>query len=63
MELESKPKALDALERTVLQKRIEQTALKQESDSASKQRLKTLETELTGLQQQVEELKLALIYK
>jgi ATP-dependent Clp protease ATP-binding subunit ClpB len=50
MELESKPKSLDALERQLLQKRIEQTALKQENDAASKQRLKALEGELATLQ-------------
>ncbi len=56
MELESKPKALDALERQLLQKRIEQTALKQETDVASKQRLKALEAELTPLQHQLNDL-------
>lgn len=56
MELESKPKALDSLERKLLQLKIEQTALKGESDTASKQRLKALEAELATTQTQHDEL-------
>ena len=44
--VDSKPEALDELDRRVLQLRIEREALKRERDAASQQRLKILEGEL-----------------
>ena len=42
MEIDSKPEALDRLERRIIQLKIEQEALKKEQDEASKRRLATL---------------------
>jgi ATP-dependent Clp protease ATP-binding subunit ClpB len=56
MEVDSKPEELDALDREILQKQIEAEALKKEDDSASKDRLETLEKELADLQQRSGEL-------
>jgi ATP-dependent Clp protease ATP-binding subunit ClpB len=52
MEVDSKPEALDALDRDIFQKQIEAEALKKEDDKASKDRLEKLEKELADLQQQ-----------
>jgi ATP-dependent Clp protease ATP-binding subunit ClpB len=51
MEVDSKPEALDALDREILQKQIEAEALKKEDDKASKDRLEKLEKELGELQE------------
>jgi len=51
MEVDSKPEALDAIDRELLQKQIEAEALKQESDEASRDRLTTLEKDLAELQE------------
>ena len=56
MEVDSKPEALDALDRDILQKQIEAEALKKEDDKLSKDRLATLERELAELQQHSAEL-------
>jgi len=56
MEVESKPEEIENLDRRILQLRIEREALKKESDSASKERLKRLEEELANLEQQSSEL-------
>jgi ATP-dependent Clp protease ATP-binding subunit ClpB len=56
MEIDSKPEALDRLERRVIQLKIEREALKKESDEASKKRLQTLETELESLERQYSDL-------
>ena len=56
MEADSKPEELDKIDRELLQKQIEAEALKKEKDVASKDRLKTLEKELTDLQDQSSEL-------
>ena len=56
MEVDSKPEALDALDREILQKQIEAEALKKEDDRASKERLEKLERELSELQQQSAEM-------
>ncbi|MBY4893898.1 ATP-dependent chaperone ClpB [Rhodobacteraceae bacterium N5(2021)] len=56
MEVDSKPEELDALDRQILQLQIEAEALKQESDTASKDRLETLEKDLSGLQEQSAEM-------
>jgi ATP-dependent Clp protease ATP-binding subunit ClpB len=52
MEADSKPEALDAIDRELLQKRIESEALKKETDTASKDRLAKLEKDLSTLQEQ-----------
>jgi ATP-dependent Clp protease ATP-binding subunit ClpB len=49
MEIDSKPEALDRLERRIIQLKIEQEALKKEKDEASRKRLRTLEETLSGL--------------
>ncbi len=49
MEMDSKPEALDKLERRLIQLKIEREALKKETDEASKQRLADLESLIQGL--------------
>ncbi|HTT05149.1 MAG TPA: ATP-dependent chaperone ClpB [Steroidobacteraceae bacterium] len=49
MEIDSKPEALDRLERRIIQLKIEQEALKKEEDEASRRRLSTLQQTLAGL--------------
>ncbi len=56
MQIDSKPKALDELERQVMQLEIEREALRKESDEASKQRLEALEKELADLRESSSEL-------
>ena len=56
MEVDSKPEELDALDREILQKQIEAEALRLEDDAASKDRLKTLEKELSDLEQRSAEM-------
>ncbi len=51
MQVDSKPEALDELDRRVLQLKIEREALKREEDAASKDRLATLERELSELEE------------
>ena len=51
MEVDSKPEELDALDREILQKRIEAAALEKEDDDASKARLRKLEEELSTLEE------------
>ncbi len=46
MEIDSKPAALDAVERRIMQMEIEREALKKERDSASRERLAALEAEI-----------------
>jgi ATP-dependent Clp protease ATP-binding subunit ClpB len=50
MEIDSKPEELDKLERKLIQLKIEQEALKKESDPASKQRLDTLTDQINEMQ-------------
>ncbi len=50
MAVDSKPEALDELDRRIIQLKIEREALKKESDDASKLRLGKLETELADLE-------------
>jgi ATP-dependent Clp protease ATP-binding subunit ClpB len=52
MQIDSKPEALDELDRRIIQLKIEREALKKESDQASKDRLQRLEKELTDLEEQ-----------
>ncbi|MCP5405562.1 MAG: ATP-dependent chaperone ClpB [Pseudomonadaceae bacterium] len=56
MEIDSKPKALDSVDRQLMQLKIEREALGKESDAASKQRLKELESEIAALQKQSDDL-------
>lgn len=50
MQVDSKPEEIDELDRRIVQLKIEREALKKEDDRASKDRLKTLEEELKGLE-------------
>jgi ATP-dependent Clp protease ATP-binding subunit ClpB len=52
MQVDSKPEELDSIDREIMRRRIEQEALKKESDAGSKARLKNLETELISLEKQ-----------
>ena len=52
MEVDSKPEALDAIDRDILQKQIEVEALRLEDDRASRDRLERLERELSDLKEQ-----------
>jgi ATP-dependent Clp protease ATP-binding subunit ClpB len=52
MQIDSKPEALDELDRRIIQLKIEREALKKESDSASKDRLANLEKELANLEEE-----------
>ncbi len=56
MEIDSKPEAMDKLDRRIVQLKIEREALKKETDDASKKRSETLEEELAGLERQYAEL-------
>ena len=56
MQVDSKPEELDALDRQILQMQIEEEALKLEDDAASKDRLETLQKELSDLQEQSAEM-------
>src|SRR5258708_523010 len=56
MEIDSKPEALDKLERRIIQLRIEQEALKKEKDEASRKRLAVLEDTLATLQKEYADL-------
>ncbi len=51
MQVDSKPEELDELDRRIMQLKIEQEALKKETDAASKERLKKLASELAELQE------------
>jgi ATP-dependent Clp protease ATP-binding subunit ClpB len=52
MQVDSKPEALDELDRRIMQRKIEREALKKETDSASKDRLAKLEKEIVNLEEQ-----------
>jgi ATP-dependent Clp protease ATP-binding subunit ClpB len=56
MEVDSKPESIDALDRQIIQLKIEAEALKKEKDAASKERLETLTKELHALEKQSAEL-------
>jgi ATP-dependent Clp protease ATP-binding subunit ClpB len=56
MEIDSKPEALDRLERRIIQLKIEREALKKELDEASKRRLATLQETLSGLEKEYADL-------
>ncbi len=52
MEVDSKPEALDELDRKIIQLKIEREALKKEKDKASRERLEKLEKELEKLEEE-----------
>ena len=56
MEMDSKPEAMDRLERRLIQLKIEREALTKEDDKASRERLAKLEEEITKLEQEFAEL-------
>jgi ATP-dependent Clp protease ATP-binding subunit ClpB len=51
MQIDSKPEAIDELDRRIIQLKIEREALKKESDPGAKERLKNLEKELAEFEQ------------
>ncbi len=55
-EIDSKPQALDEVDRQVIQHEIERQALKKEKDKASKDRLENIEKELANLKEKSHEL-------
>ena len=56
-EIDSKPQALDKVDRQIMQLEIEREALKKEKDKASKERLSRLEKELADLKESSKELR------
>ncbi|HEV7275522.1 MAG TPA: ATP-dependent chaperone ClpB [Devosiaceae bacterium] len=56
MAVDSKPEALDELDRRIMQLKIEREALKKETDDASKTRLGRLEQELSELEEEAQQL-------
>jgi ATP-dependent Clp protease ATP-binding subunit ClpB len=56
MEIDSKPEEMDKLYRRLIQLKIEQVALKKESDAASKKRLEILEEDIAGLEKEYSDL-------
>jgi ATP-dependent Clp protease ATP-binding subunit ClpB len=56
IEIDSKPEAMDRLERRIIQLKIEREALKKESDEASRKRLEDLEAQLADLEKQFSDL-------
>ena len=56
MEIDSKPEAMDKLDRRLIQLKIEREALKKESDDASRKRLDVLQAEITDLEKKYSDL-------
>ena len=56
MEIDSKPEALDKLDRRLIQLKIEREAMKKETDDASKKRLQAIEDEITKLSREYSDL-------
>jgi ATP-dependent Clp protease ATP-binding subunit ClpB len=52
MQVDSKPEALDEIDRRIMQLKIEREALKLETDEASRDRLARLENDLAGLEEE-----------
>ncbi len=52
MQVDSKPEELDEIDRRIVQLKIEEEALKKETDSGSKERLKRLAKELASLEEE-----------
>ncbi|MFZ3329244.1 MAG: ATP-dependent chaperone ClpB [Candidatus Acidiferrales bacterium] len=57
MEIDSLPAEIDDIERRIMQLEIERQALKKESDAHSKERVKQIEKELSGMREQSNSLK------
>ena len=56
MEIDSKPEAMDKLERRLIQLKIEREAVKKEKDEASRKRLQALEDEIRRLEREYSDL-------
>ncbi|MFO1352054.1 MAG: ATP-dependent chaperone ClpB [Gammaproteobacteria bacterium] len=56
IEMDSKPEAMDRLERRLIQLKIEREAVKKEADEASKKRLQALEQEIGKLEREYSDL-------
>ena len=56
MEIDSKPEALDKLDRRLIQLKIEREAVKKEEDDASKKRLQNIEDEIARLSREYSDL-------
>ncbi|ARP98119.1 ATP-dependent chaperone ClpB [Pseudorhodoplanes sinuspersici] len=56
MQIDSKPEELDNLDREIVRLKIEQEALRKETDAGSKERLKRLEKELADLEEKADAL-------
>ena len=56
MEIDSKPEAMDRLDRRLIQLKIEREAVKKESDDASKKRLALIEQEIAKLEREYADL-------
>src|SRR6202166_5020142 len=56
MEIDSKPEAMDRLERRIIQLKIEREALKKETDEASRKRLQLIEQEISKLEREYADL-------
>lgn len=56
MEIDSKPEAMDRMDRRLIQLKIEREALKKESDEASKRRLADLKAEINKLEREYADL-------
>jgi ATP-dependent Clp protease ATP-binding subunit ClpB len=56
MEIDSKPEALDRLERKLIQEKIQREALKKESDEASQKRLEDVEAHIAELEREFSDL-------
>ncbi len=56
IEIDSKPEAMDKLERRIIQLKIEREALNKESDEASRKRLADIEEQLADLEKQYSDL-------
>lgn len=56
MEIDSKPEAMDKLDRRLIQLRIEREAVKKETDEASRKRLALIEEEIAKLEREVADL-------
>ncbi|MGM3424272.1 ATP-dependent chaperone ClpB [Pseudomonas sp. Snoq117.2] len=56
MEIDSKPEALDRLDRRLIQLKVERQALKKEEDEAARKRLEKLDEDITRLEQEYADL-------
>ncbi|MDH3377159.1 MAG: ATP-dependent chaperone ClpB [Gammaproteobacteria bacterium] len=56
MEIDSKPEAMDRLDRRIIQLKIEREALRKETDSASRTRLSNLERDIVELEREYAEM-------